>query len=167
MWRSRTFTFVLPAKGSPTTTRPRKTDWSCAATGPTPARAAPSSTVAPPARSDGSPDGNMSAFSRRCSAGSTSIRRRCARGARRSTCPRTLASSSMTARVAESGLSLSPEIAACSVLTVRGWCLGGEEFRQELLEQVDTRSGPSHYGEAVQEAEGVQAERLVVAGGYR
>ena len=46
----------------------------------------------------------------------------------------------------------------------RGWCLGGEEFRQELLEQVDTRSGPSHFGEAVQEAEGVQAERLVVAG---
>jgi hypothetical protein len=46
----------------------------------------------------------------------------------------------------------------------RGWCLGGEEFRQELLEQVDTRSGPSHFGEAVQEAEGVQAERLVVTG---
>src|ERR1019366_3252450 len=46
----------------------------------------------------------------------------------------------------------------------RGWCLGGEAFRQELLEQVDTRSGPSHYGGAVQEAEGVQAERLVVAG---
>src|SRR5664280_1409766 len=74
MWRSRTFTFVLPAKGSPTTTQPRKTDWSCAATGPTPARAAPSSTVAPPARSDGSPDGNMSVFSRRCSAGSTHFR---------------------------------------------------------------------------------------------
>ena len=35
----------------------------------------------------------------------------------------------------------------------RGWCLGGEEFRQELLEQVDERPGPSHFGEAVQEAE--------------
>ena len=46
----------------------------------------------------------------------------------------------------------------------RGWCLGGEEFRRELLEQVETRPGPSHFGEAVQEAEGVQAERLVVAG---
>ena len=46
----------------------------------------------------------------------------------------------------------------------RGWCLGGEEFRRELLEQVDTRPGPSHFGEAVQEAETVQVERLVVAG---
>ncbi len=54
---------------------------------PTPARAAPSSTAAPPARSDGSPDGSMSTFSRRCSAGSTSIRRRCASGARRSSIP--------------------------------------------------------------------------------
>src|SRR5208337_4344680 len=32
MWLTRTFTFVLPARSSPTTTRPRKTDWSCAAT---------------------------------------------------------------------------------------------------------------------------------------
>lgn len=46
----------------------------------------------------------------------------------------------------------------------RGWCLGGEEFRQELLEQVETRPGPSHFGEAVQEAEAVRAERLVAAG---
>jgi hypothetical protein len=46
----------------------------------------------------------------------------------------------------------------------RGWCLGGEEFRQELLEQVEARPGPSHFGEAVQEAEAVQAERLVVEG---
>jgi hypothetical protein len=45
----------------------------------------------------------------------------------------------------------------------RGWCLGGEEFRRELLEQVDTRPGPSHFGEAVQEAEPAQAERFVVA----
>ena len=46
----------------------------------------------------------------------------------------------------------------------RGWCLGGEQFRQELLEQVETRPGPSHCGEAVQEAETVQAERLGVEG---
>jgi len=46
----------------------------------------------------------------------------------------------------------------------RGWCLGGEEFRQELLEPGDTPPGPSHFGEVVQEAEAVQAERLVVAG---
>ena len=45
---------------------------------------APSSTAAPPARSAGSPDGSTSMFSKRCSAGSTSIRRRCASGARRS-----------------------------------------------------------------------------------
>ena len=46
----------------------------------------------------------------------------------------------------------------------RGWCLGGEDFRQELLEQVETRSGPSHFGEVVQEAEVVQAERRVIEG---
>ena len=78
------FTFVLPAKGSPTTTRPRKMDWSCAATGQTPVRAAPSRTAAPPARSGGSPGGSTSTFLRRYSAGSTNTRRRCANGARRS-----------------------------------------------------------------------------------
>jgi len=46
----------------------------------------------------------------------------------------------------------------------RGWCLGGEEFRQELLEQVSARTGPSHFGPAVQEAAEAVAERLVVAG---
>ena len=37
-------------------------------------------------------------------------------------------------------------------------------FWQELLERVDTPPGPSHFGEAVQEAEAevVQAERRVV-----
>ena len=61
--------------------------WSCAATGPTPARAAPSSIVAPPARNDGSPDGSTSTFLRRCSAGSTNIQRRCVCGARRLSIP--------------------------------------------------------------------------------
>ena len=46
----------------------------------------------------------------------------------------------------------------------RGWCLGGEEFRRELLEQVNTLRGPSHFGEAVQEGELARAERLVVEG---
>ena len=46
----------------------------------------------------------------------------------------------------------------------RGWCLGGEEFRQELLELVEARPGPSHFGEALREAEGAQAGRLVVEG---
>jgi transposase len=39
MWLRRTFTFVLPVRDSPTTSRTRKMDWSCTATGPT--RAAP------------------------------------------------------------------------------------------------------------------------------
>ena len=46
----------------------------------------------------------------------------------------------------------------------RGWYLGDEEFRQELLARVDTPAGTSHFGEAVQAAAEVQAERLVVAG---
>lgn len=29
----------------------------------------------------------------------------------------------------------------------RGWCLGGEEFRQELLAQMGERIGAEHYGE--------------------
>ncbi len=43
----------------------------------------------------------------------------------------------------------------------RGWCLGDEEFRQELLEQVSSQRSVSHYGELVQEAADAQAERLV------
>ena len=54
---------------------------------PTPAGTAASSTAAPRARSDGSPDGSMSTLSMRCSAGSMSIRRRCVIGARRSSIP--------------------------------------------------------------------------------
>ena len=46
MWLLRTFTFVLPARSSPTTTRPRKADVGCcAATGPTSARAVQSSST--------------------------------------------------------------------------------------------------------------------------
>jgi REP element-mobilizing transposase RayT len=46
----------------------------------------------------------------------------------------------------------------------RGWYLGDEQFRQELLAQVNTAPGTSHFGEAVQEAATAKAERLVVAG---
>lgn len=46
----------------------------------------------------------------------------------------------------------------------RGWCLGSEAFRQELLEAVTTGPGPSHFGEAVREAAVVRAEGLVTAG---
>jgi REP element-mobilizing transposase RayT len=43
----------------------------------------------------------------------------------------------------------------------RGWCLGGEEFRRELLEQISQRPGLSHYGEAVRESVAARAERVV------
>jgi putative transposase len=43
----------------------------------------------------------------------------------------------------------------------RGWCLGGEQFRRELLEQVAVGPGPSHFGQAVQEAVVVTAEKIV------
>jgi hypothetical protein len=45
----------------------------------------------------------------------------------------------------------------------RGWFLGEAEFRRELLEQVSTPAGPSHFGEAVREAGTVQAEGFVLA----
>ncbi len=37
----------------------------------------------------------------------------------------------------------------------------------DLLEQVHTRPGPSHFGEAVQEAEAARAERRVAEGLHR
>jgi len=46
----------------------------------------------------------------------------------------------------------------------RGWCLGTEAFREELLKQVNTPAGPSHFGEALHEAVEVRAERIVVEG---
>ena len=42
--------------------------------------------------------------------------------------------------------------------------MGSQEFRQELLEQVKRGPGPSHFGDAVQEAVEVRAEGLVVEG---
>ena len=43
----------------------------------------------------------------------------------------------------------------------RGWCLGGEEFRQELLEQVVRGAGFQAEGEEVREAGEAKAERMV------
>jgi REP element-mobilizing transposase RayT len=43
----------------------------------------------------------------------------------------------------------------------RGWRLGGEEFRRQLLEQISRSPGGSHYGEAVQESVEARAERRV------
>lgn len=43
----------------------------------------------------------------------------------------------------------------------RGWCLGEETFRKELLAQVSERRGAHHYGAELQEGEEAKAERLV------
>jgi hypothetical protein len=43
----------------------------------------------------------------------------------------------------------------------RGWCLGGEEFRQELLAAAAERVGASHYGAERQESGEEKAGRIV------
>lgn len=43
----------------------------------------------------------------------------------------------------------------------RGWCLGDEQFRQELLERVSARAGAQHYGAELAEAAQAKAERMV------
>lgn len=43
----------------------------------------------------------------------------------------------------------------------RGWCLGDEAFRQELLERVSAKAGPQHYGAELAEAAEAKAERIV------
>jgi hypothetical protein len=43
----------------------------------------------------------------------------------------------------------------------RGWCLGDEAFRKELLAQVNERRGAHHYGAELRESEAEKAERLV------
>jgi REP element-mobilizing transposase RayT len=45
----------------------------------------------------------------------------------------------------------------------RGWCLGDEAFRQELLGQMKDRMGAEHYGSERQERNEAQAEGLVAA----
>lgn len=44
----------------------------------------------------------------------------------------------------------------------RGWCLGDEPFRRELLEQMDQKLGRHHGGEERQETAEARAERMVV-----
>ena len=46
----------------------------------------------------------------------------------------------------------------------RGWCLGDEGFRQELLLQIDGRMGEHHYGEERRESAEEKAQRLVAEG---
>jgi REP element-mobilizing transposase RayT len=43
----------------------------------------------------------------------------------------------------------------------RGWCFGDEEFRQELLSQVEGEVGRFHYGAEVQEASEAKAARII------
>jgi len=43
----------------------------------------------------------------------------------------------------------------------RGWCLGGEAFRQELLAQVSERRGAHHYGAELRQSEEEKAQRIV------
>ena len=43
---------------------------------------------------------------------------------------------------------------------VRGWGLGGQSFRQELLVQMSERAGPEHYGVEIRELAEEKAERL-------
>ena len=49
----------------------------------------------------------------------------------------------------------------------RGWCVGSEAFRKELLAAASGRAGPNHYGAAKRESDLAKAERLVAgrAGG--
>jgi len=60
----------------------RKRAWPCAATGPRPARAAPSRIAAPRVRSGGLAGGSTNTFSKPSSSGSTSTRKRCASAAK-------------------------------------------------------------------------------------
>jgi putative transposase len=43
----------------------------------------------------------------------------------------------------------------------RGWCLGDEEFRQELLAQMESKFGRHHGGSERQETDAARAERLL------
>jgi REP-associated tyrosine transposase len=43
----------------------------------------------------------------------------------------------------------------------RGWCLGGEGFRQELLEQIAEQGRACHYGEELVESAEARAQRLI------
>src|ERR1700722_3207243 len=43
----------------------------------------------------------------------------------------------------------------------RGWCLGDEAFRKDLLAQMAEQAGASHYGEELRESAQEKAERIV------
>ena len=43
----------------------------------------------------------------------------------------------------------------------RGWCLGGKQFRKELLAQMSQRHGEWHYGEELRESAQAKAEEVI------
>lgn len=43
----------------------------------------------------------------------------------------------------------------------RGWCLGGKDFRRELLEQIAGQKGAHHYGAELVESAEARARRLI------
>ena len=43
----------------------------------------------------------------------------------------------------------------------RGWCLGSEQFRDEMLAQMDGKLGEHHAGELRRETAAAKAERIV------
>ncbi len=43
----------------------------------------------------------------------------------------------------------------------RGWCLGEEQFRKELLEQVHEMAGAQHYGEEIGQSAEEKARRII------
>ncbi len=43
----------------------------------------------------------------------------------------------------------------------RGWCLGGEAFRKEMLERMEGQLGESHAGELKRESAEARAERII------
>ena len=43
----------------------------------------------------------------------------------------------------------------------RGWCLGGDQFRKELLAHMTERLGPEHYGAERLETQTDAAERIL------
>src|SRR5687768_9610451 len=43
----------------------------------------------------------------------------------------------------------------------RGWCLGEDQFRRELLEQVHEKAGTHHYGEEISQSAEEKARRII------
>jgi REP element-mobilizing transposase RayT len=44
---------------------------------------------------------------------------------------------------------------------VKGWCVGSQSFRKELLAQINEKAGPEHFGDEIRESDEAKAERIV------